>query len=48
MTNDSNSFSLDGEKEDRESNGDVGIEVSSGSDGKSKGSEMVRVCVEEE
>ena len=33
-------------KEDIGPNGDVGIEGNSGSDGKSKWSEMVRACVE--
>ena len=37
----------DGEKKGRGPNGDVGIEGNSGSDGKSKWSEMVRACVEE-
>ena len=36
----------DGEKEDREPNGDVGIEGNSGSDGNNEWSEMVRACVE--
>ena len=37
----------DGEKEDKRSNGDVGIEGKSGSDGKCEWSELVRACVEE-
>ena len=37
----------DGENEDRGPNGDVGIEVNSGSDGKGEWSEMVRACVDE-
>ena len=38
---------IDGEKEDRGPNGDVGIEGNSSSDGKDEWSEMVRACVEE-
>ena len=34
-------------KKDRGTNGDVGIEGNSGSDGKDEWSEMVRTCVEE-
>ena len=37
----------DGEKEDREPYGDVGIEGISSSDGKGEWSEMVRACLEE-
>ena len=37
----------DGQKEDREPNGDVGIEGNSGSDGKGEWTEMVWVCVGE-
>ena len=37
----------DGEKEDKEPNGDVGIEGNSGSDCNSEWSEMVGACVEE-
>ena len=38
---------IDGAKEDRGPNGDVGIEGNGGSDGKGKWSEMIRACVEE-
>ena len=38
----------DGEKEDRGTKGDVGIEGNSCSDGKGEWSEMVQACVEEE
>ena len=38
---------INGEKENKGPNGDVGIEGNSGSDGKSEWSEMVRACVEE-
>ena len=41
------SWKTDGEKEDRGSNGKVGIEGNSGSDSKGKLSEMVQACVEE-
>ena len=37
----------DGKQEDRGPNGDVGIEVKSGSDGKGEWSKMVWACIEE-
>ena len=38
---------IDGEKEDRRPNGDVGIKGNSGSNGKGEWSEMVWACVGE-